>query len=96
MTSDEFQMLGVHHGSVLIAVRIQWIPGPNGRGALRVRDNAIWQGTLWCCHCHGLGYDHGDIDALLEAQRLGVDHAPRVAVCSACGAIRCETCRCCA
>jgi hypothetical protein len=79
-------------GPTVISVRIQWLPGPQGRGAIRALDEALWETALWCHRCHGLGYDHGDIDAVLEARRLGVDHAPRVVACDACGAPTCDAC----
>ena len=77
---------------LVISVRIVWFPGPGGRGALRVRDNEVWESALWCQRCGHLGYDHADIDALLEAQRLGVAHAPRVVDCGSCGAPTCDRC----
>ena len=77
---------------LVISLRIAWFPGPDGRGAIRTRDLEIWETALWCRRCHVLGYDHGDIDALLEAQRLGIDHATRVASCGSCGALRCDAC----
>ena len=81
---------------LVIALRLVWFPCPGGRGAIRVRDHAFWETALWCRRCNRLGYDHEDIDAVLEAQRLGVDHAPRVAECSSCGAFTCDACACCA
>ncbi len=88
-------LLEIHVSGMVIIVRVQWLPGPNGRGALRARDRSRWLGALWCQVCNRLGYDHADIDALLEATRLGVDHAPAVAACGACGVFRCDRCRCC-
>jgi len=79
---------------MVIEVRIVWFPGPDGRGAIRVRDLAIWETALWCGRCWCLGYDHGDIDAVLEAQRLGVERAPRVVVCETCETLACEACLC--
>ena len=90
---SEFDVRGQ---GVAISVRLAWLPGPNGRGALRANDRVIWHGALWCRRCQALGYDHADIDVVLEAQRLGVDHAPRVAACPVCGTLACDACRCCA
>ena len=75
-----------------ISVRIVWFPGPDKRGAIRTRDLEIWESALWCSRCHALGYDHENIDAVLEAQRLGVDHAPRVVDCGSCGVPTCDAC----
>lgn len=88
-------LLEIHVSGMVIVVRVQWLPGPRGRGAIRARDRATWDWALWCDACHTLGYDPADIDAVLEAQRLGVDHAPRVAACETCEALRCDRCRCC-
>ena len=77
---------------LVISVRVVWFPCPGGRGALRTRDRVIWETALWCRRCFVLGFDHGNIDAFLEAQRLGVDHAPRVVDCDACGAPTCDAC----
>ena len=86
----EFQILDVSCSGTVIAVRIRWFPGPQGHGAIRARDREVWHTALWCHFCHRLGYDHGNIDAVLEAQRLGVDHAPRVV--DACGQPTCDAC----
>lgn len=92
MSPDEFQMLNIRYGPVLIAVRIRWMPIPGG-GALRVGDGLYWEGARLCQRCLRLvGYDHGDIDAVLEAQRLGLAHAPCVASCERCGKATCERC----
>lgn len=82
-------------GPVAITVRIQWWPGSGGRNAIRAQDRELWLGALWCQRCNRLGYNHDDIDAVLEAHRLSVDHAPRVAACSVCGALACDACGCC-
>jgi len=78
---------------LVISVRIQWFPSPDGRGALRLRDGEIWYGARWCQRCNLLGYDHADVDDVLEAHRLGVDLAPLVADCEACGELVCVPCR---
>jgi hypothetical protein len=88
---------------IVIRVRFDWIPAtPEWRGAIRASDGEIWDTARWCATCMAVGYDHGDIDAVLEAKRLGLDHAPSVTECSACAALVCNACaaptaaRCCA
>lgn len=78
---------------LLIRVTIVWIrASTEGRGALRLRDGEIWEHALWCRSCGTLGYDRGDIDAVLEADRLGVAACPRVVDCDACGKPTCDAC----
>ena len=77
---------------LVIALRLVWFPCPGGRGAIRVRDHAFWETALWCKACLCLGYNHDDIDAVLEADRLGVRDARRVADCGSCGAPTCDAC----
>ncbi len=78
----------------MILVRVIWCPlRPKGRGALRLRDNQIWEHALWCQSCGLLGYDPSDIDAVIEAGRLGVDTAPRVVACGSCDRPTCDQCK---
>ncbi len=87
----EFQPLDVSHGPVAIRVRINWFVIP-GLGAVRTRDGELWEHARQCHRCHVLGYEPGAIDAVLEAQRLGVEHAPSIADCALCGRPTCELC----
>jgi len=88
--SDEFDMLEVICRGVFIAVHVRWLPFPEG-GAVRKSDGEIWDGGQ-LCQCLRFGYDHTSIDAVLEAQRLGIAHAPRVVDCAACGRPTCDRC----
>ena len=89
---SEFLVLDVTCGPVGIRVRVRWLPLPEG-GAVRASDELYWAGARACRHCAKVvGYDHGDIDALLEAQRLGLAHAPCVAPCERCGKAACDRC----
>ena len=76
----------------MIVVRVVWAPLPEWRGAFRVRDREVWQTGRWCGRCRKLGYDPNDVDAVLEAQRLGVAHAPEVVPCDVCQAPTCNAC----
>ena len=78
---------------IVIRVRFDWIPStPEWRGAIRASDGEIWNTARWCEACLAVGYDHADIDAVLEAQRLGLDHAPHVTECGFCTAPPCDGC----
>jgi len=88
---SEFEILDVSYGGVVISVRLRWLFLP-GLGALRVADRAVWEGARQCAACRTLGYDHGDIDAVLEAQRLGIEHAPCIVPCASCDAPTCNAC----
>ena len=88
---SEFEVFEVTYCGMAIGLRIRWIPLP-GLGAVRMQDRLHWESARQCRSCQTLGYDHDDIDAVLEAHRLGVDHAPRVAACGACTAPTCDTC----
>ena len=78
---------------IVIRVRFDWIPAtPEWRGAIRASDGETWDTARWCGSCLAVGYDHGNIDAVLEAQRLGVESRPRVVACTLCGKSTCDAC----
>jgi len=83
---SEFEVTEISCAGTTASVRILWMPTV-GRGALRLRDQLLWEGARQCRACQTLGYDHANIDAVLEARRLGLDHAPHVG-----DGLRCQTC----
>jgi len=88
---SEFQPIDLSYGPADIRVRVNWLLVPGG-GAIRVRDEELWERAQQCRRCRVLGYDRRDIDAVLEAQRLGIEHAPCVAPCASCDAPTCDGC----
>ena len=76
-----------------IRVRFDWIPAtPEWRGAIRASDAETWDTARWCRTCLALGFDHDDVGARLEAERLGEWTSVRVVACAGCGVPVCDLC----
>lgn len=91
MSRDDFRLHEIIVAGTSIAYRTIWLRLAGG-GAVRPRDRLVWRSALCCLSCLRLGYDPGDIDAVLEAQRLGFADAPRMELCSKCRTPSCEEC----
>ena len=91
MTREDFRLHEIIVVGTAIAYRTRWLRLAGG-GAVRTRDRLVWQSALCCQSCLHLGFDSGDIDAVLEAHRLGLADAPRVVPCPNCGTPSCEEC----